>query len=124
MLEKYKTPARALKEKLLILNPVCFTKSFVTEFMNTPEEELEDDVKDWDIRRREQHWREYGCERWSGRGTILGVPVSCLLHLMEHGLLDPENDQILPCGLIKEPIIEKGKTFPPCGISDQYCPYL
>lgn len=124
LLEKYKTPARALKEKLLILNPVCFTKSFVTEFMNTPEEELEDDVKDWDIRRREQHWREYGCERWSGRGTILGVPVRCLLHLMEHGLLDPENDQILPCGLTKEPIIEKGKTIPPCGISDQYCPYL
>ena len=54
-----------------------------------------------------------------------GVPVQCLIHFLQNGLLDPDSDKLLPCALMKDiHYTEDGERVLPCGLRGDSCPHL
>ena len=110
-LQKYKTPARVLKEKLLLFNPAAVTKLEVDYLTGKRHPYLD-------------------AEAFRAEGEFMlqppfGVPVQCLIHFLQNGLLDPDSDKLLPCALMKNiHYTEDGEKVLPCGLKGDSCPHL
>ena len=111
VLQKCRTPASVLKEKLQLFNPAAVTK-------------LEVDY----LTGKRQPYLDAEAFRAEGEFMLqppFGVPVQCLIHFLQNGLLDPDSDKLLPCALMKDiHYTEDGEKVLPCGLKGDSCPHL
>lgn len=111
VLQRNSTPARLVKESLLLLNPAMITA-------------IEIDLLSG--KRNQDH--DLHVLRTEGVYMIqapFGAPLQCLIHFLQNGLLDPDTNKLLRCALIDGiDDTEDGEKLTPCGLCKEFCPHL
>lgn len=109
-LRRHKIRPKALKERLLLVNPARVTQLELDLLTGKRQKGLDT--------------RAFMAEGLYMIRPSLGAPVQCLTHFLENGLLDPKPRQLLPCALTHGiQTAEDGTTRLPCGLCGAGCPH-
>ena len=108
--EKGRIRWNALKNILLYFNPAVVSETEIIQFSGT---KTNNDVYSFgEGKKHEAFW---------------GVDISCLDHFISGGLLDPDNQSIIPCNLLNKALQRENvadNTTPICGLARSSCPHI